>query len=80
VHETKLCLALLELATRQLEAAGAARIVAVRLELGELAGVAAEALEATFPICAAGTAADGARLVIERAPGRDLVLRDMEVT
>jgi hypothetical protein len=41
--------------------------------------VVPEALAAAFPLCAAGTAADGAELRIERAPGRDLRLRDMEV-
>jgi hydrogenase nickel incorporation protein HypA/HybF len=79
VHEAKLCLSLLELAERHATAAGAARIVALRLELGELAGVAAEALAAVFPICARGTCADGAALRIERTRGRDLVLRDLEV-
>jgi hydrogenase nickel incorporation protein HypA/HybF len=79
VHEARLCLSLLALADRHREAAGARRILALRLEVGELCGVVPEALAAAFPLCAAGTAADGAELRIERAPGRDLRLRDMEV-
>jgi hydrogenase nickel incorporation protein HypA/HybF len=79
MHETKLCLSLLDLADRHRRAAGADRIVAVRLEVGAFSGVAPEALEAAFPVCAAGTAADGAALRIERVAGRDLVLRDLEV-
>jgi hydrogenase nickel incorporation protein HypA/HybF len=80
MHEAKLCLSLLELAERALRADGARRIHALRIEVGALSGVAPEALEAAFPICAHGTAAQGARLCIERAEGRELVLRDMEVS
>jgi hydrogenase nickel incorporation protein HypA/HybF len=79
VHEARLCLSLLALAERHREAAGAQRILSLRLEVGALCGVVPEALAAAFPLCAAGTAADGAELRIERAPGRDLLLRDMEV-
>ena len=79
MHEAKLCLSLLELAERHLRAAGGTRIRAMRLEVGEWSGVAAEALEAVFPICASGGAADGATLSIERTPGRGLLLKDMEV-
>ena len=79
MHEAKLCLSLLALAEQHLAQAGGGRIVGVRLEVGDLAGVAAEALAAAFPICAVGTAADGAALRIEIVSGRDLVLRDLEV-
>lgn len=79
MHEAKLCLSLLDLAERHLAAAGARRILALRLEVGDLCGVVPEALAAAFPICAAGSVADGAALELERVPGRDLRLRDMEV-
>lgn len=79
MHEAKLCLSLLALAERELRAAGGTRIRALRLELGEWSGVAAEALEAVFPICAQGGVAEGAALAIERTPGRALLLKDMEV-
>ena len=78
MHESKLCRSLIELAEGRV-GADAARIVSLRLELGELAGVAPEALAAAFPLCAAGTRAEGAELHIERVPGRSLVLRDVEV-
>ena len=80
MHEAKLCLSLLALAERRAAAAGAARILALELAVGEWAGVAPEALAAAFPLCAAGTRAEGAELRLERVPGRDLVLRAMEVT
>ena len=79
MHEARLCLSLLALAEQHLASAGGGRIVGVRLEVGDFAGVAPEALAAAFPICAAGTAADGATLRIDRVSGRDLVLRDLEV-
>jgi hydrogenase nickel incorporation protein HypA/HybF len=79
VHEAKLCLSLLDLAERSRREAGAARIVAVELAVGAWSGVVPEALAAAFPVCAAGTAAEGAALRIERTPGRDLVLRALEV-
>jgi hydrogenase nickel incorporation protein HypA/HybF len=78
VHESKLCRSLIELAEGRV-GADVSRIVSLRLELGELAGVTAEALAAAFPHCAAGTRAEGAELHIERVPGRSLVLRDLEV-
>jgi hydrogenase nickel incorporation protein HypA/HybF len=80
MHEAKLCLTLLALAERRAAAAGATRILALELAVGEWAGVAPEALAAAFPLCAAGSAAEGAELRIERVPGRDLVLRELEVT
>jgi len=79
MHEAKLCLSLLALAERALADAGGSRIAAVHLDVGTLCGVAPEALEAAFPLCAAGSHADGAALHIERTPGRDLVLRALEV-
>jgi hydrogenase nickel incorporation protein HypA/HybF len=79
VHETRLCLSLLEIAGRALEGSGATRIAALRVEVGALCGVAPEALAAAFAVCAAGTPADGAELRLERTAGRELRLRDMEV-
>jgi Zn finger protein HypA/HybF involved in hydrogenase expression len=79
MHEARLCLSLLDLAERSRREAGAARIVAVELAVGVWSGVAPEALEAAFPVCAAGTAAAGAALRIERTAGRELVLRALEV-
>jgi hydrogenase nickel incorporation protein HypA/HybF len=80
MHEAKLCLSLLALAEDALRAEGARRIHALHVEVGALSGIAPEALEAAFPICAAGTAAQGAQLRIERSEGRALLLRDMEVS
>jgi hydrogenase nickel incorporation protein HypA/HybF len=47
-----------------------ARVDVVRLEIGELAGVSAEALRFCFDVCARGTALEGAVLEIEGVAGR----------
>lgn len=77
MHEAKLCLSLIELARARL--CGDERIVQLRVEVGSWSGVAPEALAGAFPICAVGTPAEDAALVLETRPGRELVLRDMEV-
>lgn len=79
MHEAKLCLSLLRLAEEARTRDGAARIVALELEVGALSGVVPEALGAAFPVCARGTAAEGAALRLHPVPGRDLVLRALEV-
>lgn len=80
MHEAALCLALLRLAEAERAKAGADRITALRIRVGTLCGVSKDALERAFPICAHGSAAEGAVLRIEDAPGRSLCLADMEVT
>lgn len=77
MHEAKLCLSLIDLALERLSEGE--RIVRLRVAVGALSGVVPEALSGAFPICADGTPAEGAFLALERTPGRDLVLRDMEV-
>ena len=79
MHEAKLCLSLLDLAREHLERDGGHRIVSLRVAVGEWSGVVPEALASAFPICADGTPAAGAELRLERVPGRELVLRDLEV-
>jgi len=80
MHEARLCLSLLRMAEDVLAAEGGDSILRMELEVGELSGVAPEALEAAFPICALGTAAEGAALAWRATPGRDLILRAVEVT
>ncbi len=79
MHEARLCLALLALAEEHLERAGGGRIVRLRLEVGAFSGVSERALRSAFPICAAGTPAEGAELEFLPVPGRRLRLRDLEV-
>ncbi len=79
MHEAALCLALLRLAEAERVRAGAARITALRIRMGALCGVSKDALVRAFPICAHGSSAQGAELRVEDAPGRELLLADLEV-
>lgn len=46
------------------------RIRSVRVEIGDLSGVVPEAVRFCFEACSRDTLLEGARLVIERVPGR----------
>ncbi len=46
------------------------RILSVKVEIGDLSGVVPEAVEFCFEACSRDTLLEGARLVIERVPGR----------
>lgn len=80
MHEARLCLSLIRLAEEALAREGGRHIVSVELEVGELSGVAPEALAAAFPVCVHGTPAEGAIMHWRITEGRELVLRAMEVT
>ena len=60
----------LNLALEQTRLAGANRVHLIRLRIGALSGVVPEALQFAFEALAPGTAAEGARLVIEDVPAR----------
>jgi len=45
------------------------RVASVRLQLGDLSGVVAEALRFCFDLCTEGTALEGAVLEIDEVPG-----------
>lgn len=45
------------------------RVVEVHIQVGELSGVSAEAIEFCFAACTHGTPVDGAKLVITRTAG-----------
>lgn len=79
MHEARLCVSLLRLAEAAAAREGGARIVALTVEIGHVSGVVPEALAGAFPIAAHGTRADGAALHLRPVPGRDLVLRELEV-
>ncbi len=52
------------------ERADARRVTAVRLRIGRLSGVSAEAVRFAFDVCARGTVAEGARLLLVEPEGR----------
>jgi hydrogenase nickel incorporation protein HypA/HybF len=66
MHELSVALDLVDVASREARKLGDVRVVAVRLRVGPLAGVAPDALRFSFDVASAGTAVEGARLEIEQ--------------
>ncbi|MFH8370206.1 hydrogenase maturation nickel metallochaperone HypA [Streptomyces sp. NPDC018031] len=70
MHELSIAAAVVETAGRTARAHGAAAVEAVRLRIGELAGVVPDALRFSFELVAEGTEVAGAELVIDAVPAR----------
>ncbi|WP_340384299.1 hydrogenase maturation nickel metallochaperone HypA [Streptomyces sp. SS7] len=71
MHEMSVALAVVEQVTEAAERAGDVTAVrSVRLRIGELAGVAPDALSFCFELACAGTLLEGAELVTEPVAGR----------
>jgi hydrogenase nickel incorporation protein HypA/HybF len=67
MHELALMESVVESVVEQI---GAQRVAIVRLEIGELAGIAVDAMRFSFDVCVRGTTLEGAELDILRVPGR----------
>lgn len=67
MHELAIAESVLETITTHI---GERSVREIRLEVGRLSGVSADALRFCFALAAADTTADGANLVIEEPPGR----------
>lgn len=67
MHELALTQEIVETCERH---AGGCPVTLVVVEIGVLSGVVPEAVEFCFVACSAGTLVEGARLQIERLPGR----------
>jgi len=68
VHELSIAMSLVELVLEHAGPLNGARVEAVHLRLGALAGVVEDALTFSFDVACRGTPLDGARLVIEHVP------------
>ena len=66
MHELSVATALVSQAEQAARAAGAERVVAIRLRLGRLSGLVPDSLQFGFDIAAVGTVLEGARLEVER--------------
>jgi len=66
MHEMSITESIVDICVRN---AAGRRITAVILEIGDLSGVMAEAVEFCFEACSQGTLLEGASLVIHRIPG-----------
>lgn len=70
MHELSLMESVLEIVEDEAAKAGATSVRMVKLVIGELSHVEPEAMAFCFEAVTRGTIADGARLEIERVPGR----------
>ncbi|MFI2644166.1 hydrogenase maturation nickel metallochaperone HypA [Streptomyces sp. NPDC018610] len=70
MHELSIASAIVERAGELARADGTGAVSAVTVRVGELSGVAPEALDFAFEVAREGTALAGARLVVERVTGR----------
>jgi hydrogenase nickel incorporation protein HypA/HybF len=68
VHELSIAESILDIAAEEAAANHAAAVTAIRIRLGDFAGVVREALEFAFEIARQGTVAASAALEIERVP------------
>lgn len=67
MHELSIALSLVDVAQEEAVRLGA-RVCAVHVRIGALAGVVAEALQASYEMACAATPLEGSLLVIEQVP------------
>jgi hydrogenase nickel incorporation protein HypA/HybF len=68
MHELSIALNMVEIAAETARRNGGGRVEALYLKLGALSGVVSDALVFSWELACAGTALEGARLVIEEIP------------
>jgi len=68
MHELGLTKELVDIVALKAAEAGATRILSLKLAIGALSGVEADAVEFCFTVVSKGTPAEGARLEIDRIP------------
>ncbi len=69
MHELGITQNIVDLAERTACEHGALRVLSVAVEIGELSGISADAVDFCFGACAQGTLLEGARLIIRLIPG-----------
>ena len=77
MHELSVAQAVIDEITAKL---GAAEVVSVRLAVGKRSGVVVDAIRFCFDLVTEGTSLQGASLVVDEPPGRDLRIVSVEVT
>jgi hydrogenase nickel incorporation protein HypA/HybF len=68
MHEMSIAQQILEIVEQHLPEPVEGRVTAIKLRIGEMAGIVAESLEFCFSAIAEGTLLEGAALVIEQCP------------
>ena len=70
MHELSVTQSILDIAVKHAERAGAARILAINVVVGDLTGFVHDSIQFYFDFLSRGTLAAGATLNIERVPAR----------
>ena len=65
MHELAVCQALIDQVARIAADRGARRVLSITVSVGPLSGTEARLLEHAYPLAAAGTVGEGARLLVE---------------
>jgi hydrogenase nickel incorporation protein HypA/HybF len=68
MHELSIAMSIVELAEEEADQRGGARVNAIHLKLGALAGVVKNALLSSYELACEGTSLAGSRLVIQDVP------------
>ena len=68
MHEMSIVNGILQACIPAAEQQGAKKILSVYLKIGEMSGLVPQIVEEYFQVAAAGTSAEGAKLVIEKTP------------
>jgi hydrogenase nickel incorporation protein HypA/HybF len=80
MHELSIAMSLVDAICEELPRLGSgARVRSVRVRVGELSGVAPDALAFAFEVATDDTAIVGARLSVQTTAGRELELEALEV-
>jgi hydrogenase nickel incorporation protein HypA/HybF len=79
MHELSIALSLVDTVCDELPQLGRVSVRSVRVRVGDLSGVVADALAFAFDIACGDTPIAGARLDLERTGGRELELLAVEV-
>jgi hydrogenase nickel incorporation protein HypA/HybF len=79
MHELSIALSMIEMASDEVVRHGGRRVTALHLKLGQLSGVAKEALTFSWEIACQGTALEGSQLIIEETQGRELEVVALEI-
>jgi Zn finger protein HypA/HybF involved in hydrogenase expression len=79
MHELSIALSLLDTIADELPKLGDVRVLAARVRVGALSGVAADALSFAFDVASESSPIAGATLAIERTNGTELELVGLEV-
>lgn len=70
MHELSIARSIIAIVEQAAKEEGFARVLEIRLKMGEFSGLVPECLREFFPIAAGGTPAEGAALVMETLPAR----------